>query len=139
MTVSFPKPIDLGEREWGSETLFAYLRNKFSGKVLRMKAGAMGGLQYHREKYEFAYLLEGSLLLRYDEGNGHLTNRMLVPGDCIEIPPGSVHQEEAVADCIILEVSTPVFNDRVRVETQYGLPEEGGLPTTQQGEIRYEP
>ena len=56
--------------------------------------------------------------------------KILEQGDCFHFPPGLVHQEEAITDCVILEVSTPHFNDRVRVEKDYGLAEEDGLPST---------
>jgi hypothetical protein len=41
-----------------------------------------------------------------------------------------VHQVEAVTNCIFFEASTPHLDDRVRVEEKYGLPADGGLPTT---------
>ena len=46
------------------------------------------------------------------------------------ISPGLVHQEEALTNCTIIEASTPHFNDRVRVEQEYGLKKFGGLPST---------
>ena len=136
--VSFPKAQSLGEREWGSETLVAFLPGHFAGKVLVMKAGAMGGLQYHRHKHEFGFVQSGYLLLTYEQG-GALHTRILGPGDTVEIPPEAVHQEKALTDCVIFEVSSPVFQDRVRVEERFGLPQGTGLPTTQESEIRYEP
>ena len=140
-SVTFPAARDLGPREWGCEELVAFLPGHFTGKVLLLNAGHKGGLQYHREKHEFAYLISGELIVRYDAGGParDLHEVVLHDGQLIEIPPGAVHQEEAVTDCVIFEVSTPVFNDRVRVEEQYGLPPVGGLPTTQQEAIRYEP
>ena len=41
-----------------------------------------------------------------------------------------VHQEEALTDCLIIEASTPHYNDRVRVEKKYFLAEEPGLEST---------
>jgi len=35
-----------------------------------------------------------------------------------------------VTDCVFFEASTPHFNDRERMEAQYGLPDTGGLPST---------
>ena len=138
-TVSFPKPRDLGPREWGSETLVVDSPLGFTGKFLFMKAGSRGGLQYHRQKHEFAFLISGVLRVYFDEGDGALQWVNLTAGTSIEIPPGAVHQEEAITDCNIFEVSNRVFNDRVRCEANYGLPESGGLPTTQESEVRYEP
>ena len=46
-----------------------------------------------------------------------------------------IHQEEALTDCEIIEISAPHFNDRVRVEKKYGIKCEEGLPTTNYSEI----
>ena len=42
---------------------------------------------------------------------------------------------ESPSKCKIIEVSTPHFNDRVRVEKKYNLPSEGGLPSTRINEV----
>ena len=126
----FPVSQDVGPRDWGEETLLALVSGKYSLKKLTLKAGCKGGLQYHHVKDECGYLVSGELRIRYDEGNGVLSERLLSSGDTFHFPPGAVHQEEAITDCEIIEVSTPHFNDRVRVEARYGLPEGGGLPTT---------
>jgi len=51
-------------------------------------------------------------------------------------PPKTVHQEEALTDCLIIEASTPHFNDRVRVEKKYGLKLSKGLPSTKMKDIK---
>jgi hypothetical protein len=48
----------------------------------------------------------------------------------VHFSPGVVHQEEAITDCVLIEASTPHFNDRVRVEEIYGSSDIAGLPTT---------
>ena len=50
-----------------------------------------------------------------------MNNKILKAGDCFHLPPGFVHQEEALTDCEIIEISTPHFNDRVRVEKNMEL------------------
>ena len=133
--VEFPLARDLGAREWGSEALLASLPGMFTFKRMGMKAGTAGGLQYHRKKDEFAYLVSGRLLVKFDDGAGNLISRELESGSVVHFPPGAVHQEVALEDCVILEVSTPFLNDRVRVEKRYGIHESGGLPTTDESEI----
>ena len=129
------KQKDLGKREWGKEILIGLVSKKFSLKKLFIKAGNKGGLQYHRKKDECGFLISGKLLIRYDNGKGRLVEKVLQKGDCFHFPPSFVHQEEAITDCEIFEVSTPHFNDRVRVEKKYGLKEDGGLETTKKSEI----
>lgn len=127
----FIKPRKLGVRAWGEEVLLALVEGKYTLKRLEMNAGSKGNLQYHQKKDECGYLISGKLLLRYDDcKSGKLKEKILKQGDCFHFPPGCVHQEVAITDCVIIEVSTPHFNDRVRVEKDYGLTEDEGLPST---------
>jgi len=122
-------PRDMGNRMWGRELLVidtpAYI-----GKVLHMKAGGAGGLQKHVEKDEASFLVSGEAWVYTDTGDGKATRFLWMAGTAIHIPPGAVHKVEAITDCTIFECSTPHFNDRIRLEAEYGLPETGGLPTT---------
>ncbi len=122
-------PKDMGERTWGTELLVINTPG-YIGKVLYMEAGKAGGLQKHQAKDEASFLLDGSAWVYTDTGDGALTRFLWNEGTAIHIPPGAVHKVEAIEDCIIFEASTPHFNDRVRLEAFYGLPEGGGLPTT---------
>lgn len=136
VAVRFLTPEDVGPRPWGRETLLGLVPGLFSFKKLEIRAGNKGGVQYHHKKNECGYLLSGMLIIRFDTGDGKLQEKILNPGACFHFPPGAVHQEEALTDCVILEVSTPHFNDRVRVEKKYGLPiAPGGLPSTKRSEV----
>ena len=115
-------------RDWGEEIILVETPH-YLGKKLLMKARTKGGLQFHRDKDEAFYLEDGHAIVRYDDG-GELIAVHMWPGECYHVPPGAVHQVEAVSDCVLFEWSTPHHNDRVRVEERYGLPEDGGLPTT---------
>ena len=131
----FPKPEDLGKRTWGKEQLLALIPKKISLKKLIIKKGQKGGLQFHRKKNECGVIISGKLKIKYDNGNGKLCEKVLTKGDVFHFPPGCVHQEEALTKCEIIEASTPHFNDRVRVEKNYGLENDGGLPTTKLKDI----
>lgn len=133
--VIFPEPQDMGPRDWGTETLLCLVSGEFSLKRLELKAGSKGGVQYHHLKNECGYLLSGQLLIRFDTGDGVLQEKIFSAGSVFHFPPGAVHQEEAITDCVILEASTPHFNDRVRVEENYGLEIDGGLPSTSKTEV----
>src|SRR4029079_5630659 len=101
-----------------------------------MKAGSAGGLQYHHMKDEGGYMVEGELLVRFDDGTGCLSSRVCRRGDSFRFPVGAVHQGIALTDCTYIEVSTPYYNDRVHVEKEYGIEEEaGGLPSTKKEEV----
>ena len=133
----FPSPKSVGKRPWGTEDLIALVSEKFSVKVIKIFAGNKGGLQYHRLKDEVAVLISGEMLIRYDLGDGTLRERKIKSGDVAHFPPGLVHQEEAISDCVIIETSTPHFNDRVRMEETYSLGKPNGMPTTTLEEIEF--
>lgn len=128
--ILFPKKTSVGKRIWGTEDLLVLIPKKITLKKLMIKKGHKGGLQYHNKKNECGYLLSGKLLIRFDSGDGKLRRKILTKGQFFHFPPKMVHQEEALTKCIILEASTPHFNDRVRVEEKYGKKKLGGLPTT---------
>lgn len=134
-SVVFPVAQSVGERPWGTEDLLALVSKQFSVKRLKIKAGNKGGLQYHRFKDEVAIMISGQMLIRYDLGDKILQEKIVKAGEVIHFPPGLVHQEEAITDCEIIEASSPHFNDRVRVEENYGFGSPKGLPTTLETEI----
>ena len=132
----FPKSESVGPRSWGTETLLVLAQQKYTLKLIEMKQGAKGGLQYHRRKDEAGIVIRGEMAITYDDGTGALVVRHVVPGDVFHFPTGCVHQATAVTECAYFEVSTPHFHDRVHVENVYGRDtEDGGLPTTQINEI----
>jgi quercetin dioxygenase-like cupin family protein len=134
--VIFPKRKTIGQREWGEEILVALIPKKISLKILKIKKGKKGGLQYHRKKNECGIITSGKLKIIFDNGGGKLLTKILKRGDSFHFPPGAIHQEHAITDCQIIEASTPYFNDRVRVEKKFKLKEEFGLRTTKASEIK---
>jgi len=133
--VKFPKIKSVGKRNWGTEDLLAIIPKKISLKILSIKKGKKGGLQYHHKKDECGYILSGKLLIRFDNGYGKLKEKILKKGNSFFFPQGSVHQEEALTNVKIIEASTPYFNDRVRVERKYGLIEVNGLKSTRKKDV----
>lgn len=131
-SIQFVEPLDLGPREWGTEELIVECEH-YIGKKLTMKAGTAGGLQYHRRKVESFLLVSGEAGIDFEtvlgDGSG-LVSTSLALGSMIHVPAGAVHRVRAFTDCVFYEWSTPVYDDRVRVETEFGEAETGGLPTT---------
>lgn len=131
----FPDAESVGEREWGEETLLVLSKGKYTMKRLFIRAGMKGGLQYHRKKDEASYIVSGQMILRYENDQGNIAEKEVGPGDWFHFPAGCIHQEIAITDVVRIEVSTPHFNDRVRVESDYGIEAFDGLPTTQESDI----
>lgn len=135
VSVEFSKPTDVGPRIWGREILVAHVPGLYTGKILLRRAGdpkyRKRSMQYHRVKNECSYIYSGELWFYYDKGDGKVSKKKLKAGDAVHIPPGAVHGEEAITDCVIFETSNPVFNDRMRVNEAYGLPSPvNSLPST---------
>lgn len=123
-TIERFEPRELGFKPWGSELLIAWT-DTYIGKILTMKAGHRGGLQYHEVKDETFHLVSGRCLVRHDPGDGRLAVLEMRPGQSFHIPPGTVHQVEAVEDCVFFEASTPHFDDRVNVSERYDAGQSG--------------
>lgn len=133
----FPAQKHVGDRDWGEEIMAAVIPQVLTLKILNIKKGHQGGLQYHRLKQEAGVLISGKLLIRFENEHGELEERVVNNGESFFFPKGSVHQEVALEDCKIIEASTPYLNDRVRVEADFGFDSSGGLPTTSLDEIKH--
>ena len=90
----------------------------YLGKILTYAKGYVGPLQYHVWKDETFYIFSGEAFVSfaYDD---KLENRQVLPGMSFHVPPGAIHRVAAITDCVVFEVSNPVFNDRVNVEAEY--------------------
>lgn len=117
-------PYEIPGKPWGQELVVAETAD-YLGKVLTMRAGHRGGLQYHERKDEAFYLYKGHATVVYVDASGQLARKIMTPGQTFHIPPGAVHQVMALSDCVFFETSTPVFDDRVNVGLKYGCPDTG--------------
>ena len=138
VTVRFFKPKDMGSRIWGNEILIAHVPGQYTGKILsrRVVPKRTANLQRHRIKNECSYVFSGKVKFYYDDGTGKIKTKILKAGDAVHIPPGAVHAEQTIEDCIIFETSNPVFNDRESMNSKYGWSTpEGALPSTKLDEI----
>ncbi len=118
------------DRDWGEETIIAEGPG-YCGKILFYRAGKAGGLQAHVWRVESFHLVSGEAWVDSDDGRGDLVRFMMVAGETVYVPAGAAHRFTAITDCVVFEVSTSADADRVRMETQYGEPEVGGLPSTE--------
>jgi mannose-6-phosphate isomerase len=112
-----PRRVD---KPWGHELVWA-LSDDYAGKLLAVKAGHELSLQFHRQKDESWYLLEGRAEVEFaGPGEKVTTSEVIVRGAAFRIRPGTVHRIRALEDTVMLEVSTPHLDDVVRLEDQYG-------------------
>jgi mannose-6-phosphate isomerase len=111
-----PRRID---KPWGHELWWANT-DAYAGKLLYVESGQKLSLQLHREKDETSYLLSGRLRLTTGTSADNLSEQEIEPGHAWRVEPGTVHSIEAIADAVVLEVSTPHLDDVVRLQDRYG-------------------
>ena len=108
------------EKPWGYELIWA-LTDRYCGKVLFVRAENQLSLQFHREKDESWYVLDGRAQLEFAAaGEKATTTEVVTAGAAFRITPGTVHRVRALEDTTILEVSTAHLDDVVRLEDEYG-------------------
>ena len=112
-------PVRKVDKPWGYELIFA-CTGRYAGKILHVDGGQALSLQYHEEKDETLYLLQGEYELIVEE-DGEMVERRMREGEAYHIPAGTRHRMVAAeGGCDILEVSTPELDDVVRLEDRYG-------------------
>ncbi|MBD0329611.1 MAG: cupin domain-containing protein [Thermoleophilia bacterium] len=112
-----PRHVD---KPWGSELIWA-VTERYVGKILFVKAGHSLSLQFHREKDESWYMLDGRAELEMGGAGERVTKSEVVgSGAAFRLRPGTVHRIRALEDTRVLEVSTPELEDVVRLEDAYG-------------------
>ncbi len=110
-------PVRIEPKGWGREVWIAN-SPQYCGKILEIKKGKRCSFHFHKLKTESFYLRSGRLRLRVKESvsadNQHEFD--LHEGECMDIPPGLVHQMEALEDSELFEFSTQHFeSDSYRV------------------------
>ena len=105
------EPYTIDGKQWGTETVIAQTKD-YLGKILRMRAGFGGAFQYHEKKDESFFLLSGKATVRYKNEDGAICEVPMLEGEAYHVPCGAAHQVTADTDCIFVETSLPVFDDR---------------------------
>ena len=107
------------KKPWGQELVWADT-DKYAAKILTIMPGQKLSRQYHRNKDETIYVMQGTLVLELG-GKGEMTRMVCHPGYFRRITPGEIHRFAAPSTgCILMEVSTPELEDVVRLEDDYG-------------------
>jgi mannose-6-phosphate isomerase-like protein (cupin superfamily) len=107
------------EKPWGWELVWAETE-AYVGKLLFVRAGESLSLQYHEVKDEAWLVQEGRASLELGQVGGALETIEITQGDAFRYRPGTVHRDTAIADTLIVEVSTPHLDDVVRRVDRYG-------------------
>lgn len=96
---------------WGREVWIAN-GPLYCGKILEIEKGKRCSLHYHRLKTETFYLRSGRLRVRVKSSpeTDAIEEFDLLPGECMDVTPGLVHQMEALEQAELYEFSTEHFD-----------------------------
>lgn len=105
------KPIRVVPKGWGRE-VWIVNGGLYCGKILEIDKGKRCSLHFHKLKTESFYLRAGRLTIRVKEvpESEVIEEFELNAGDCMDVPPGLVHQMEALEDAELYEFSTQHFD-----------------------------
>lgn len=109
-------------KPWGSES-WLEVNDHYVIKLLYMAKGQRCSLQYHVEKHETIYVLEGEMKLTIGPSAETLEEKILYPGQYVVVPPNTIHRMEATFNSVYLECSTTQLDDVIRLEDDYGRKE----------------
>lgn len=105
------------EKPWGYEIIWAKT-DYYVAKIISINAGQRLSKQYHNEKTETVYVLEG-ILVNYDKDD---VPTQFSPGQNFHVKPGQIHRFGTTDNRYvkIMEVSTNHLDDVVRLDDDYG-------------------
>jgi mannose-6-phosphate isomerase-like protein (cupin superfamily) len=125
--VAEPMPLVFSRRvpkPWGYEVVFTPSTLPYAGKLLHVLGGHRLSLQVHDEKTETLILLSGVASLSIEDELGTMSLCEMEPGVGYTVLAGRKHRLAATADSVILEASTPEAGVTLRLEDDYGRPDE---------------
>ncbi len=112
------------KKPWGYEIHWTPLNLPYVGKILHINVGKRLSLQYHDKKQETWYIIKGKAKVIWDNEQKELVETKLEYGKGYTCTVGQRHRLIAIADCDIIEVSTPEIGITYRLEDDYRRPDE---------------
>ena len=103
------------EKPWGYEIIWANTKH-YIAKILYIEAGHRLSKQYHQNKTETVYVIDG-VLYNYDFNDNI---QKFLPGESFHVSPHQIHRFSARDSSVtLIEVSTPQLDDVIRIEDDY--------------------
>ena len=103
------------EKPWGYE-LWLELNEFYAYKLIHMKKGNRSSMQWHDNKVEANYVIEGEAEVLLEDDKGEIRSHTFAAGSGWVVPVRRKHRVIATTDYTALEVSTPHLDDVVRFE-----------------------
>ena len=102
-------------KPWGKE-IWLELNDHYCYKRIYINKGYKTSYQYHEEKIETNYIIDGKAEVWLENDEGVVEKKIMGPGDFFNVKPPKKHRVIALTDIILQEVSTPQVDDVIRLE-----------------------
>tara|TARA_R110001583_G_scaffold68490_1_gene194778 strand:- start:969 stop:2885 length:1917 start_codon:yes stop_codon:yes gene_type:complete len=106
-------------KPWGREE-WLELNDKYCYKRIYINAGTKTSYQYHEQKLETNYLIEGTAEVWLENNEGVVEKKIMKAGEYFTVEPPKKHRVIAITDIILQEVSTPEVDDVIRISDDSG-------------------
>lgn len=111
-------------KPWGKEVWINFRAGENVGdetkryimKKLYIKKGTRTSFQYHQEKVETNFLIQGAVEAWFEDKKGGIDVKILKAGAIWSIPAGVKHRIVTLEDIVLMESSTPEVDDVIRIE-----------------------
>lgn len=102
-------------KPWGKE-IWLELNDKYCYKRIYINAGTRTSYQYHNNKLETNYIIDGEAEVWLENDEGVVENNVMKKDDFFTVVPPRKHRVIALTDLILQEVSTPEVDDVIRID-----------------------
>ena len=111
-------------KPWGKEVWVNFRKGESVGdeekryimKKLYIRKGTKTSFQYHVNKVETNFLVQGSVEAWFEDEKNHIDIKILKAGSIWTIPAGVKHRIITLEDIILMESSSPEVDDVVRLD-----------------------
>jgi len=111
-------------KPWGKEVWVNFRKGEAVGdeekryimKKLYIRKGTKTSFQYHVNKVETNFLVQGSVEAWFEDEKNHIDIKVLKAGSIWTIPAGVKHRIITLEDVVLMESSSPEVDDVVRLE-----------------------
>lgn len=101
-------------KPWGKE-IWLELNDKYCYKRIYINAGTRTSYQYHENKLETNYIIEGKAEVWLENDECIVEKKVMKKDDFFTVVPPRKHRVIALTDLILQEVSTPEVDDVIRI------------------------
>ena len=106
-------------KPWGKE-IWLELNDKYCYKRIYINAGTKTSYQYHENKLETNYIIDGKAEVWIENDEGDIEKKVMNKDDFFTVVPPKKHRVIALTNIILQEVSTPEVDDVIRIEDDTG-------------------